>query len=130
MVDINDLKYINDNHGHYRGNEYIKGSCNVLTDTYKNSPVYRIGGDEFIVILEGEDYSNRDSLLSEVREKFFACSINKEVEPWNRYSAAVGMSVFSEGDDVEAVSIRADKDMYDMQAKIKSEDATIHRFDW
>ena len=129
MVDINDLKYINDNHGHYRGNEYIKGSCNVLTDTYKNSPVYRIGGDEFIVILEGEEYANRESLLNEVREKYFECAINKEVDPWQQYSASVGMSVFSEGDSIEDVSIRADKDMYDMKAKIKSNDAIIHRFD-
>ena len=128
MVDINDLKYINDNHGHYRGNEYIKGSCNVLTDTYKNSPVYRIGGDEFIVILEGEDYANRESLLKEVRDKFFECAINKEVDPWQQYSASVGMSVYSEGDDVEAVSIRADKDMYDIKANIKSQDVMINRF--
>ena len=70
MVDLNFLKVINDKYGHDKGNEYIVGSCRVVCDTYVHSPVYRIGGDEFLVVLEGQDYDNREELLEQVKAAF------------------------------------------------------------
>ncbi|MBQ5423407.1 MAG: GGDEF domain-containing protein, partial [Clostridiales bacterium] len=60
MCDINDLKKINDTRGHAYGNEAIQGASRLICDVYKHSPVFRIGGDEFVVILKGTDYENRD----------------------------------------------------------------------
>ena len=43
-LDINDLKVINDAHGHEKGDEYIKNCCSFICENFKRSPVFRIGG--------------------------------------------------------------------------------------
>lgn len=64
LFDLNCLKEINDTQGHKVGDRYIKEMCSVICSHFRHSPVYRIGGDEFVAILEGEDYTNRDALLA------------------------------------------------------------------
>ena len=121
MVDINNLKGINDTYGHDSGDIYIKGACNIVKEVYKNSLIYRIGGDEIVVILQGEDYDRRDSLLKSVRRKFQISNSNDAVEEYMRYSAATGMGVFDKANDEEAYPVfrRADKAMYANKAAIK-----------
>ena len=112
MIDLNNLKYINDTFGHEAGDIYIKGSCEIVTRTFTHSPLYRVGGDEFVVVLMGEDYRNRDELVSRVREDFIKSYQNKRVPPPERYSASVGIAVYAEGDTVDTVFKRADQAMY------------------
>ena len=119
MVDLNNLKGINDRHGHERGNAYIVGACKLLCRVFKHSPVYRVGGDEFVAVIQGADYRNRDALLKELRESFAESMTNGDAPPWQRYSAATGLSVYQPGDDVEAVFNRADQEMYRMKAEMK-----------
>ena len=69
VFDLNDLKKVNDTKGHDAGDEYIREACRLISNCFKRSPVFRIGGDEFAVILEGEDYDKQDSLLSEFENK-------------------------------------------------------------
>lgn len=122
MADINNLKKVNDEFGHDRGNEYIMGVCRILSDIYKRSPIFRIGGDEFVIVLEGKDYANRDILKKTAEEELLKTAGNKEAKPWNRYSAAMGMSVYVQGKDmdVETVFKRADEEMYAAKAKMKA----------
>lgn len=63
VADINDLKQTNDRYGHDVGNELIVHAARILTDIFKTSPVFRIGGDEFVVILKGRDYSAYHKLI-------------------------------------------------------------------
>lgn len=120
MVDVNFLKLINDRHGHAAGDSYLAGCCDVICRIYKHSPVFRIGGDEFTVILTGEDYRNREERLEEVRTAFTEAYHRTDGDPWLRFSAASGMAVYSAADDsVEAVFGRADKLMYAEKAKFK-----------
>ncbi len=63
VFDLNDLKKTNDTQGHEAGDLYIKNACSLICNNFKHSPVYRIGGDEFVAFLSGEDYKNRDSIL-------------------------------------------------------------------
>jgi len=121
MIDLNHLKVINDRFGHDKGNEYIVGSCKLICETYVHSPVYRIGGDEFVVVLEGQDYDRREALLKQVREAFDWALHANGMSPWNRYSAAIGMAIYQAGDDVEAVFNRADQAMYEAKASMKEE---------
>ena len=119
MADINSLKEINDKYGHERGDQYIIGACMLISQIYKHSPVYRIGGDEFVVILQGGDLENRDVLLAEARLEFKKAMSDTSKDPWRRYSAAVGMSVWNKDDDFDTVFRRADKLMYEEKAEIK-----------
>ena len=113
MVDLDDLKGINDRFGHDRGDEYIKGSCKIICDVFEHSPVYRVGGDEFVVLLRGRDYQNRDALMEELRKSFAESASDIDADPWRRYSATAGMTVVQEGDkDTDTVLKRADEEMY------------------
>ena len=65
VFDLNDLKLTNDTLGHEAGDNYIKNGCTLICNKFKHSPVYRIGGDEFVVLLHGDDYKNHSSILED-----------------------------------------------------------------
>ena len=121
MVDINDLKRINDQFGHDSGNTYIVGSTKIAADVYKNSQLFRVGGDEVVIVLTDDDYQNRYRLLEEIKRRYLRASQNTTVKPFERYSAAVGMATYEKGVDknVDSVFQKADKAMYDNKAEIK-----------
>ena len=113
MLDCNRLKVINDEYGHQHGDDYLRCSCRAICRTFAHSPVYRIGGDEFAVLLEGQDYVNRDELLKEfarVTEQTNAATSN----PWEKVDVSLGMAVFDSVEDgsAEHVLHRADELMY------------------
>ena len=70
MADINNLKYVNDTYGHELGDEYIKGCCRIICNIFEESQVYRIGGDEFVVILKDSDYFCRVMLMDDLEFEF------------------------------------------------------------
>ena len=115
MIDLNDLKKTNDTYGHEKGDISIKTLCRILSMVFENSSVYRVGGDEFTVILEGQDYEQVNMRLRSLREKLIALSSNKDLEPWERINAAVGFADFDPNSDpdVETVFQRADHMMYE-----------------
>ena len=47
---------------------YIADGVKIISEISKVAPVYRVGGDEFVVILEGENYNNRKVLLKEFND--------------------------------------------------------------
>ena len=120
MADANNLKQINDVYGHKAGDSYLKGCCHIICDIYKHSPVYRIGGDEFVIILKGEDYNNRYALFEQATETFDKTYHDMEKEPYLRFSTSLGMGEYSARDNImELVFKRADKAMYANKMKFK-----------
>lgn len=116
MVDLNQLKEVNDRFGHEKGNIALQTLCRAVCRLYKHSPVYRIGGDEFVVILEGEDYDNRDALFQKV-QAFERIRDLKAAQPWTQLAASVGMAVYDKTCDAtyQAVFNRADARMYEQK---------------
>lgn len=120
MVDLNDLKMINDKHGHRNGDMYIKGSCRMICEAFKHSPVYRIGGDEFVVILQGQDYENRHDIIEQIRADFDRTYSDTNAEPWERYAASIGMAELASDDmSLDLVFKRADRSMYEDKQRFK-----------
>ena len=120
MVDVNFLKMINDKCGHASGDSYLTGCCSIICNIYKHSPVFRVGGDEFVAILTGDDYKNRHERIKQLHDTFEQSYDQTDVDPWLRYSAAYGMAEFSpEDNNVESVYERADKEMYKEKARFK-----------
>ena len=120
MVDMNHLKQVNDDFGHKAGDKYIIGCCHMICDAFKHSPVYRIGGDEFVAILQGTDYDNRREIFDKLRADFLESYLNTEVDLPFRYSAALGMSEKTADDTtLEFVFRRADKAMYNDKLAFK-----------
>lgn len=120
MIDINNLKQINDEYGHKAGDKYIQGCCKLICDTFGHSPVYRIGGDEFVVITENDDYNNRYILYSQLKGLFKQSYLTENKNPWDKLSASVGMAEnSSEDNSAELVFKRADKAMYEEKMKFR-----------
>ena len=66
VCDLNKLKLINDTEGHKAGDQYLRDATRAICETFKHSPVFRIGGDEFVAILIGVDFQNREELVARV----------------------------------------------------------------
>lgn len=114
IFDVNDLKTVNDTRGHNAGDEYLKAACSIICEIFLHSPVYRVGGDEFVVISQGSDYANIDKLM-------------EEVDRHNEYAAendgvivACGMAKFDNDNNVVEVFDRADTLMYKNKINLKS----------
>lgn len=120
MADLNDLKRINDEYGHRSGDVYINGCCRILSDIFRNSSIYRIGGDEFVVILTGQDYNNRTELFEKARQAYEKSYSDTDAKPYERYSASLGIADYASDDNtVELVFKRADKKMYQDKMRFK-----------
>ena len=68
VCDINNLKAVNDLYGHKEGDACIKNACSKICRIFSHSPVFRIGGDEFVVLLMGGDYGQRKKLMEQINE--------------------------------------------------------------
>ena len=120
MMDANGLKHINDNFGHAQGDAYLKGCSHLICEEFKHSPVFRIGGDEFVAILSGEDFQKRNERVDALRKSFDLAYNKEDAQPWERYSASVGMAEFTSEDmNVDDVFKRADKLMYENKDAFK-----------
>jgi diguanylate cyclase (GGDEF)-like protein len=115
MIDMNSLKYLNDTYGHEKGNQAIIKTCSVICDTFKHSPVYRIGGDEFVVVLKGRDYDNVEELVQQFKHNLDQL----EGRPWEKVSAAIGYALYEGEDSADEVFREADHMMYENKKEIK-----------
>ncbi len=113
MLDVNDLKKVNDSKGHQAGDEYLKEASHFICDTFKKSPVYRVGGDEFVVLAEGSDYVRIEELVGEVRQH------NKEALANDGVIIACGMARYDRDECVASVFERADHRMYENKNLLK-----------
>lgn len=116
VFDVNGLKTINDTLGHEAGDEAIKSGCSIICHQFDHSPVFRIGGDEFVAILKGSDYANREALIAYFREKINENQKNGDVV------VASGLAVYDASTDnsYNDVFKRADEFMYEQKRVLKS----------
>lgn len=120
LCDTNNLKKINDTEGHAAGDEYIKKSAKLLCDTFVHSPVFRVGGDEFVVFLRGNDYSNKENLI-----KSFRAQILENLKSKSGPILACGIAEYVPEKDniVSEIFNRADKEMYKNKRELKKEES-------
>ena len=114
VLDCDDLKSMNDKYGHEKGDTYLKNTTHLICRVFQSSPVFRIGGDEFAIILQNEDYRNREELKRRFEEKSAEiCSFAEN--PWDKISAAIGIAEYDPKSDFGVVDVvkRADRLMYD-----------------
>ncbi|MGX8706829.1 MAG: GGDEF domain-containing protein [bacterium] len=117
VVDMNGLKTMNDTYGHEQGNLAIKKTCALICDVFAHSPVYRFGGDEFVVVIKGRDY---DNITERIRE-FDETAKAMEGQPWEKVNAAVGYALYNGEDTVIDVFRKADHRMYECKTKMKQQ---------
>lgn len=120
VFDCNDLKRINDRYGHEKGDLYLKASCDLICRTFRHSPVFRVGGDEFVAILQGPDFEEREAHRKIFQQQMDA--LKDAPDPWKRVSMAAGLAVYDPERDrsPEDTFKRADTLMYENKRKMKN----------
>ncbi len=112
VVDVNDLKLINDTCGHAAGDQAIKAVARALVSLVRaDDPVYRWGGDEFVVVMVNAQRDlavRRMQRLSEAIDRE-ARDLSSQIGP---VSASFGIATFDADTSVAAAIERADAAMY------------------
>jgi diguanylate cyclase (GGDEF)-like protein len=114
QLDVNYLKKVNDTYGHTEGDRHIIAAASIIHETFgKYGKVYRVGGDEFCVISQGDDYENLNGLVQIIKDH------NKEALDSGGVVIACGTATYRKGDCVADVYERADQEMYANKAELK-----------
>ena len=116
ICDLNDLKLVNDTQGHKAGDEYIKDACRLICRLFAHCPVFRVGGDEFIIVIKESDYKDRNDLVAAFRRQ-----IEDNVRIGSGPVIALGLADYMPSTDtsVEEVMKRADSRMYEDKTRLK-----------
>ncbi|MBR3318167.1 MAG: amino acid permease [Atopobiaceae bacterium] len=115
VCDVNGLKVVNDTLGHKAGDEYIQSASKMICDIFAHSPVFRTGGDEFVVLLRGRDYLIRKELVLALHDRSVMHISSNEVV------VSGGLSEFNPGEDASFHDPfeRADQLMYEEKKLLK-----------
>lgn len=113
MIDVDQLKGINDTYGHEAGNRALQLVADALVRLTRSSDVVaRYGGDEFIVLLTNCDTDTADEVAQRIRNVIFSTTLEVGVQIV-RVKASVGTATFPEsGSGLQAVMTAADRAMY------------------
>ena len=120
VLDINYLKEVNDQYGHDIGNKLIVAVGKIIGETFYRSPVFRVGGDEFVVVLQNKDLAECDQLMErfdfecaneflEINEKKVSISIARGFAEYNADSDNNFADVFKRADEAMYRNKRAMK---------------------
>lgn len=112
VIDIDDLKSLNDDYGHQVGSDAIRLLARTLESVVRGSDcVARFGGDEFVVILNDADRAGAQIVINRVRQMLAQEVLNGTTD--RRLSVSVGIALFGEdGTTSEELLAVADSAMY------------------
>ena len=120
VFDLNLLKATNDTYGHDVGDKLIVTAAKLISDVFKRSPVFRIGGDEFLAVLKNRDLEDCQKLFAQLD---FECA-NTRIEENGEMpiSIARGFAMFDPDKDLNFNDVfkRADNTMYENKRKSKN----------
>ncbi len=121
VFDCDDLKQINDKYGHDKGDVYLKTASRLMCRVFQHCPVFRIGGDEFSVILQNDSFRDRDELIREFNDAMEKTNASAE-NPWEQVRVSFGISVYDSEQDGAAIDVvrRADRNMYENKRNRKT----------
>jgi diguanylate cyclase (GGDEF)-like protein len=113
LVDVDQLKAVNDTYGHTTGDEVLANFGQFLLSQTRASDVpARIGGDEFAIILP-IPRERGEVMINRIQKALESTDLIDQAELTLRLSASLGLSGFPwGGDTVDAIMLQADASMY------------------
>ncbi len=114
VFDCDDLKLVNDKYGHDKGDIYLKKASHLMCHVFQHSPVFRIGGDEFSVIMQNDAFRDREDLIREFHKAMAETNAAAE-NPWEQVRVSFGIAEYDPEQDGAVIDVvrRADKNMYE-----------------
>lgn len=119
MLDCNRFKQINDDYGHHVGDQALQRVAEALKVTFQGETDYlfRIGGDEFAVLLQGYTAEKVQARLGLLERELAAESTELQIE----LTVSSGYAAAAPGETIENAFIRADRHMYENKKRFNSE---------
>ncbi len=114
LLDVDDFKLINDRHGHPHGDAVLKRVAEILRDVRPGDRPYRIGGDEFVLLLSHTDGGGARTLAARLSRDLIDAAVE----------VSVGVSVLRPGTTAETMRAEADGALY--EAKRRGGNRTTH----
>jgi diguanylate cyclase (GGDEF)-like protein len=109
LCDMDGLKAVNDTHGHEAGDRVLCMLANVLRAGLRRSDeAYRVGGDEFALVLADADRQDAENVVERLREGLAAT----ERAPGGVIRACFGLAVHQSGEQAEGLMTEADEELY------------------
>lgn len=104
FADLNGLKYVNDHKGHMIGDLMLKNAAVILQSTFVGDEIYRVGGDEFLILLPETDEADMRNKIADIKKKS---------ELFENVSFAAGCCLLAPGMDLRNALSEADARMYE-----------------
>ena len=101
--DMNGLKYINDHYGHKAGDKAIRMAANLMKEMVGRSNVFRMGGDEFLMVITDMNQEQADELIEQLKKRFQKCHLSMA------FGAAIQTTPIM---NVDTIITEADGEMY------------------
>ena len=123
VFDCDDLKLVNDKYGHDKGDIYLKKASHLMCHVFQHSPVFRIGGDEFSVIMQNDAFRDREDLIREFHKAMAETNAAAE-NPWEQVRVSFGIAEYDPEQDGAVIDVvrRADKNMYENKRMRKTQE--------
>lgn len=118
FCDLNGLKLINDTKGHTAGNDFIKSFTKIIVDLLPNEYIYRISGDEFVIIFYDKPKEEMDEITEILKQK-----VLQDGNP----IVAVGSAWYHMPESIEQVVDMAEVGMYADKASFYKQHPELKR---
>ena len=122
LIEINNLKLVNDKYGHAEGDSFIQAICRVIeAEIDEDDVLFRYGGDEFIILFPTKKATDVESILTNITNGF--TRKNEAITKSYQLSASHGLFHYQHGMDVtlEDILEYADHEMYQEKILAKRE---------
>lgn len=116
VCDLNDLKKVNDTHGHVMGDRFIETMAEIIKEQLSGAKdIYRVGGDEFVAIYLGD----RCELIEKEIKSVEAICRKKSKEYSYNIGIAIGYAINEKGEKLNDTYKKADLNMYKVKIQMK-----------
>lgn len=127
LLDLDHFKGINDKYGHETGDHALQHVANTLNQFTRGSDyVFRLGGEEFVVVLVAVDEARAQAIADSLRRQIAATQIMVPgAQPFS-ITASIGVAMFDGHPDYERLMNRADAAMYEAKANGRDRVVVAH----
>lgn len=118
FADINGLKRVNDDQGHFSGDQLLKRAAEILREVFRRCDIYRAGGDEFMIIVPDTSEKELADLCTELKGNGLG---------FGESCFAAGTCYVSDSQDIRKAMHTADERMYADKASFYEDHPDLKR---